>query len=104
MATRSCYHSFTAKEKLRIIEEEENIGNRAAGKKYDVRESYIRDWHKNKLRLTEKNSNRQTFCGQKVRHQEHEKRLCDYLHDKRQYGYAVTSEMCQLKALAMPMN
>ena len=35
-----------AKEKLRIIEEVENIGNRAAGRKYDVRESYIRDWHK----------------------------------------------------------
>ena len=46
MATRSRYHSFTAKEKLRIIEETENIGNRAWGKKYDVSESCIRDWHK----------------------------------------------------------
>ena len=43
MATRSRYRLFTAKEKLRIIEEAENIGNRAAGRKYDVRESYIRD-------------------------------------------------------------
>ena len=67
MATRSRYRSFTAKEKLRIIEEAENIGNHAAGRKYDVRESYIRDWRKKyKLRLTEKNSNRRTFCGQKV--------------------------------------
>ena len=46
MATRSRYHSFTAKEKLRIIEEAENIGNCAAGKKYDVGESYICDWRK----------------------------------------------------------
>ena len=46
MATRSRYRSFTAKEKLRIIEEAENIGNRAAGRKYDVKESYIRDWRK----------------------------------------------------------
>ena len=45
MATRS-YRSFTAKEKLRIIEEAENIGNHAAGRKYDVRESYIRHWRK----------------------------------------------------------
>ena len=39
MATRSRYRSFTMKEKLRIIEEAENIGNRAAGRKYDVSES-----------------------------------------------------------------
>ena len=31
---------------LRIIEEAENIGNRAAGRKYDVRESCISDWRK----------------------------------------------------------
>ena len=46
MARRSRYRSFTAKEKLRIIEEAENVGNRAAGRKYDVSESCIRDWHK----------------------------------------------------------
>ena len=46
MATRSRYRSFMAKEKLRIIEGTENVGNCAAGRKYDVRESYIRDWHK----------------------------------------------------------
>ena len=36
-----------------------------------------------------------------MRHQELEKRLCNYVDDKRQYGFAVTSEMCQLKALAI---
>ena len=46
MATRSRYRSFTAKEKLRIIEEAENVGNRAAGRKYDVNERCIRDWCK----------------------------------------------------------
>ena len=46
MATRSRYRSFTAKEKLRIIDEAENIGNHAVGRNYDVRESYIRDWRK----------------------------------------------------------
>ena len=46
MATRSRYRSFTAKEKLRIIQEAENIGNRAAGRKYDVSESCIYDWRK----------------------------------------------------------
>ena len=46
MATRSRYRSFTAKEKLRIIEEAENIENRAEGRKYDLSESCIRDWRK----------------------------------------------------------
>ena len=46
MATRSRYHSFTAKEKLRIIDKAENIENRAAVRKYDVSKSCIRDWHK----------------------------------------------------------
>ena len=46
MAIRSRYRLFTAKEKLRIIEEAEN---RAAGRKYDARESYIRDWHKKQI-------------------------------------------------------
>ena len=34
------------KEKLRIIEETENIENHAEGRKYDVSESCIRDWRK----------------------------------------------------------
>ena len=46
MATRSRYRSFTAKEKVRTIEEAENIGNRAEGEKYNVSESCIRDWRK----------------------------------------------------------
>ena len=48
MATRSRYCLFTAKEKLRIIEEAENIGNHAAERKYDVSESCTCDWRKNK--------------------------------------------------------
>ena len=56
---------------------------------------------KNKMRLTETNSNHRAFCGQKARHPELEKRLCDYVNDKRQYGYAVTNEICHLKALVI---
>ena len=58
---------------------------------------------KNKTRLTEKNSrlNRRAFRGQKARHPELEKRLCNYVDDKRQYGCTVTSDMCQMKALAV---
>ena len=50
MATRSRYRSFTTKEKLRIIEKAENIGNRVAGRKYDLSESCIRDWRNKKTK------------------------------------------------------
>ena len=53
------------------------------------------------MRLREENCNRRAFHCQKARHLELEKRLCDYLDDKRQYGCTVISEMCQLKALAV---
>ena len=95
MATRSRYPLFTAKEKLRIIEEAENVGNRE-------RKLYSRLAQKNKTRLTEiSRPNRRALRSQKTRHPELEKRLCDYVDDKRQYGCTVTSEMCQMKALAI---
>ena len=56
---------------------------------------------KNKRQLTETNSNHRAFRSQKTSHLELEKRLCDYMNDKRQSGYAVTSEMCHLKALVI---
>ena len=48
MATRTSCHLLMAKEKLRIIEEAENIGNSVAGRKYDVSKSCIPDWHNKK--------------------------------------------------------
>ena len=48
MNTRSFITHLWQKKKLRIIEEAENIGNLAAGRKYDVSESFIRDWRKKK--------------------------------------------------------
>ena len=56
---------------------------------------------KNKMQLTETKSKRRAFCSQKVRHPELEERLCDYMDNKRQFGCTVTTEMCQLKALAV---
>jgi transposase-like protein len=45
MSTKGmCLRSFTVSEKLRIVREAEEIGNRTAGRKYDVPESCIREW------------------------------------------------------------
>ena len=72
-----------ANEELRITEEAENIGNHAAGRTYNVSEVVFVTGAKNKL-ILEKNSNHRAFHDQKARHPELEKRLCDYMNDKRQ--------------------
>ena len=95
MATRSRYRLFTAKEKQKTLEKVQREESMMWAKVVFMTGA------KNKMRLIEKNSNRRAFRGQKARHPEPEKRLCDYVNDKRQYGCTVTSEMCQLKALAI---
>jgi hypothetical protein len=41
------------------------------------------------------------FCGQKARCPKIEEKLFKYMSGKRQIGYAVSTEMCHLKALAL---
>jgi transposase-like protein len=55
--------SFMVSEKLRIVRVAEEIGNRAAGQKYDVPESCIRDWRKKKEMLLKSSGTRTAFCG-----------------------------------------
>jgi hypothetical protein len=44
---------------------------------------------------------RRVFHGQKARYPNIEEKLLEYVSEKRQFGYAVSTEMCQLKALAL---
>jgi transposase-like protein len=50
-------------EKLRIVQEAEEIGNRAAGRKYDVPESCIRDWREKKEMLLRSSGTRRAESG-----------------------------------------
>jgi hypothetical protein len=58
--------SFTVSEKPRIVREAEEIGNRAAGRKYNVPESCIRDWREKKEMLLKSSGTRRAFRGQKA--------------------------------------
>lgn len=91
--------SFTAGEKLKIINEAEVIGNRAAGRIYDVPESCIRDWRKKKEKLTEAPLKKRAFRGKAAKYPQLEVKLTAFIDDKRQYGYAVSTEMCQIEAI-----
>jgi hypothetical protein len=51
--------------------------------------------------LLKSSGTRRAFCGQKARYPKTEEKLLECLSEKRQFGYAVSTEMCQLKALAL---
>uniref|UniRef100_A0A8C4SMW6 HTH CENPB-type domain-containing protein n=1 Tax=Erpetoichthys calabaricus TaxID=27687 RepID=A0A8C4SMW6_ERPCA len=90
--------SFTAGEKLKVILEAEKIGNWAAGRKYGVPESCVRDWQQKKEKLSSCNINRWAFRGKRAQFPQVEVALADYIQDRRQLGYAVSTEMIQMKA------
>lgn len=91
--------SFSVREKLKIIREAEEIGNRAAGRKFDVPESCIRDWRKKKDTLLSSNSEKRAFRGKSAKYPGIEEQLSAYIRDRRQLGFALSTEMCQMKAL-----
>jgi hypothetical protein len=89
-------------EKLRIVQEEaEEIGNHAAGQKYDIPESCIRYWRKKKEMMLKSSGTQRAFHGQKARYLKIEDKLLEYASEKWQFRYTVSTEMCQLKALAL---
>jgi hypothetical protein len=51
--------------------------------------------------LLKSSGTRRVFCGQKARYPKIEEKLLEYVSEKRQFGYVVSTEMCQLKALAL---
>jgi hypothetical protein len=51
--------------------------------------------------LLKSSGTRRAFCRQKARYQKIEEKLLEYVSEKRQFSYAVSTEMCQLKALAL---
>jgi hypothetical protein len=51
--------------------------------------------------LLKSSRTQRAFCGQKAGYLKIEEKLLEYVSEKRKFGYAVSTEMCQLKALAL---
>jgi hypothetical protein len=86
---------------LRTVREAEETGICDAGRKYDVPESCIRVWREKKEMLLRSSGTRRAYRGQKAGYPKIEEELLEYVSEKRQFGYVVSTEMCQLKALAL---
>ena len=62
-------------------------------------ESCIRDWRKKKEKFTEAPLKKRAFRGKAAKYPQLEVKLTAFIDDKRQYGYAVSTEMCQIEAI-----
>lgn len=94
--------SFTAEQKLKIIAVAEEIGNRAAGRRYDVDESCVRQWRAAKQHLQSAKRDSRSFRGPKTgAYPELEEKLASFIEERRDRGLAVSTEMTQLEALRL---
>jgi hypothetical protein len=61
----------------------------------------MRDWREKKEMLLKSSRTQRAFRGQKAGYLKIEEKLLKYVSEKRQFRYAVSTEMCQLKVLAL---
>lgn len=93
------YDSYTAKFKLRVIELAEQQGNRAAARHFNVNESHVRYWRKQKARLLTAKPASKAFRGPKQgKFPALEQELLTYVEQVRKSGCAVSTEMLQFEA------
>jgi hypothetical protein len=90
--------SYTARDKLKIITYAEAHGNCAAGREYDVGESNIRLWRKQKERLQKLPRSKMAERGKTAPFPDLEIELVKRITDRRMQGYAISTAELRLKA------
>lgn len=92
--------SYDVNFKLMVVAEAERTNNLKASKKFGVSESNIRLWRKDSNKYRSACSTRKSFRGpKKGRFDEIEKRVTQFIVEKRNEGLPITREMIQLKGL-----
>ena len=92
--------SFTAEFKLKVIERAEEMGNREAGRYFEVDEKAIRNWRKQKdslMKMGRKRSNRHRT----VKWPALEKNLHEWILEQRDNGRSVSTVKIRLRAKCM---
>lgn len=93
------YNNYTAKFKLSVIEFAEEKGNCAAAKHFNVNESHVRYWKKQKSSLQNTKPGRRAFRGPKQgKFPAVEEELLKYVRQMRSSCLAVSCEMLQFEA------
>ena len=92
------HRSYTAVFKLQVISYAEEHGHRAAGRKFDVDESNVRKWRRNKEDIKKMPSIKKARRGKKAQHPELEKTLLEWVEEKRLGGIAINTVHLRLQA------
>lgn len=90
---------FTMGKKLKMIAEAKAEGNCVTDRKYDLSESCIQDWRKNKDELQNCLPNHLAFWGKRLCIQKWKNSCETIITSKQQFCYTVSTEMCQLQAI-----
>uniref|UniRef100_A0A3Q3F4S1 HTH CENPB-type domain-containing protein n=1 Tax=Labrus bergylta TaxID=56723 RepID=A0A3Q3F4S1_9LABR len=92
--------SYDANFKIMVVNSAESSNNCQAAKKYGVKECNVRRWRAQKERLKDANSQRKSYRGpQNGRFGEIDRRVFEYVREKRSEGMPITRAVIQLKAL-----
>lgn len=83
-----------------VVNEAERTNNVRAGKRYDVTECNVRRWRSQKDELKNAHSERRGYRGPQTGHfTEIDRRVCDYVTEKRNEGMPIPRAVMQQKAL-----
>lgn len=93
--------AYAAGFKLQVVKYAEEHGKRAAGRKFDVDEKCVRCWCIQQKDIAETNRTRKAFRGKQCKFPKLEEELAEYVRTTRRDGYAVSTEMIRVKALAV---
>ena len=92
--------SYDANFKIMVVNAAEASNNCQAAKKYGVTECNVRRWRVQKDRLRNADSKRKAYRGpQSGRFQEIDRRVCEFVIEKRDKGMRISRAIIQLKAL-----
>jgi hypothetical protein len=92
-------HSFTAREKLKVISYAEAHGNRAAGREFNMNKTNVRQWRRLKDRLQKMSRSKMADRGSSAHFPELEAELLQWVTDRRLQGYGVSTAELRLKGL-----
>ena len=92
--------SYDANFKIMVVNKAESSNNCQAAKTFGVTECNVRRWRAEKQRLKDANSQRKSFRGpQSGRFIEVDRRVFEYVREKRSEGMPITRAVIQFKAL-----
>ena len=91
--------SYTASEKLKVIAYAEEHSNAAAEKEFGIRESNIRSWRKDKIKLQEMPKSKKVAKGRPASHPALEQKVVLWVRERRAAGIGVSTKDIRMKAL-----